>query len=1345
MRERIVSELVKEVLGPRFGSEEILEASPLAEYITGILAPVNAGIDKEAEVENLIGDMSEAEEEQIDVSVAAYPNFSPALNPLRQPSSMGISFVLKSREGNPQISICATWGRYKPLERKSWKNLWKRKSCYMIIKVLTLKPGMRKRIIPEEANYSNANGDKVSLMVYSREMGGDFLLVSVFLCNEEKEERRNPASKYIFQPQIRIRCENGTELYPFLHHIKPLYKNDEEDRVLDFLFRKTPVMARGHMCAVVWKGVDPETSVRLEEDDEAESRRPRAPPFFWVDGEVLPPKIRDEFKDVDLRTEFVPVYHITMPELEWNDRYGKPPVFDASKLAECWNPKKLRESLMPLVEGYEKWIKEGEKEVEKLSGEEREIARGNMIKHRTALARINRAIDLLLHDEDSRLAFCFSNKVMDLQRRWRERITGEEKGLKWRPFQLAFILLNIPSIAGTDREDRNFCDLLWVPTGSGKTEAYLGIAAFTMAYRRRKALRRGGQRSNGGAGTAVLTRYTLRLLTIQQFRRALRMVTACEYLRVYGLGQGPVGWRPADCHIKDDFLWGSSRFSIGLWVGGEMTPNSLLGTITYRRNRGTWKILGAVDILRDIRGEGRGEPAQIINCPCCNSLISIPEKLERGEYTIHLVFSTEGNVTDVQRDMFRDDRVIHIVTASLTSLGSRGNRNYYTLSLNLKIEAPLTAANFDNWWENIVRPSVEQIARGIVTLECARPSRLGYFLRKLRIRNRECYYDFDIFCPNPACDLNKRKWCEGCPCGLTEPSLPEAPDFNEWSEVSEVFRDGESSCVANRIPIPAYTVDDQIYHRCPTMVVATVDKFARLPFEPKAASLFGNIDRYHRYYGYYRKGIPPKDCIAIQSNPRNPLDDPRPSLPHFIVDVEPMNPPDLIIQDELHLIEGPLGSLVGIYETAIDVLCSRGDRRVKYIASTATIRRASEQVKAVFLRELFVFPPPALDASDFFFLKSDDAHPLNEEKPGRLYVGICAPGKGAQTPLLRIWALLLQYVYHLLRDKQVKPEELDPYWTIVGYFNAIRELAGAIALYKQDVIGRLQDLSGRYGSARLLPDHIELSSRIGSTALPVYLDVLEKKSLLKNQSEEVPVAIFTTNIFGVGVDIPRLGLMIVHGQPKTTSAYIQATGRIGRRNPGIVITFYKATRPRDLSHYEYFIGYHSMLHRFVEPITVYPFAPRVRDRANGPLMVALLRCAREIERVIIPPKWGVEQKLRAGYYSGAPLMRTRRYESEIEKIVEVIRKRGEKQPDRRRPDLNELDVTVQSCLDQWHIFAISKEGLIYWEKRPPGARRIYPSVLGDFSSSTGVNMDVVFENVPQSLRDIEETVGIEVP
>jgi len=254
--------------------------------------------------------------------------------------------------------------------------------------------------------------------------------------------------------------------------------------------------------------------------------------------------------------------------------------------------------------------------------------------------------------------------------------------------------------------------------------------------------------------------------------------------------------------------------------------------------------------------------------------------------------------------------------------------------------------------------------------------------------------------------------------------------------------------------VPALTVDEQLYRKLPEMIVATVDKFARMPFEPRVAQFFGNVERHHFIYGYYRKFL-----HGVDGEEEDP---PHSRYPNSRVDVSSLHPPDLIIQDELHLIEGPLGSLVGLYETAVDYLCSEAGSSPKYIASTATFSRAADQVKAVFAKELSIFPGPCLKVDDRFFIRESEAHALDDRRPGRLYLGVCAPGKGPLTPIVRIWAKLLQTVGNLRAS--VSPQELDPFWTLVGYFNAIRELAGAVALYKQDIpqrVARIQPGSGR--------------------------------------------------------------------------------------------------------------------------------------------------------------------------------------------------------------------------------------------------------------------------------------------
>jgi hypothetical protein len=600
---------------------------------------------------------------------------------------------------------------------------------------------------------------------------------------------------------------------------------------------------------------------------------------------------------------------------------------------------------------------------------------------------------------------------------------------------------------------------------------------------------------------------------------------------------------------------------------------------------------------------------------------------------------------------------------------------------------------------------------------------MGYFIRNfINEKGMLDEYDFEIICPNPDCDLHQH-WCAGGPMGwshgarLNPYEAPQEvngvhiPDGNKLWHIQEPFREN-SPHISDRIPIPAMTVDDQIYNRLPSIVVATVDKFARMPFEPRVASLFGNVTYHHLIYGYYR----PYQHQSQSTGDGHPVPAGR-RRARFFTSVAPLRPPDLILQDELHLIEGPLGSLTGVYESAIDYLCQKTERhRPKYIASTATVRRAEEQVQAVFLRELQIFPPYGLSADDRFFIKESEVHPYFDGQPGRLYMGILAPGKGPLTPVVRIWSRLLQTAF-----SQRNHRVMDDYWTLTGYFNAVRELAGVRALYRQDIPQRIREIS--LGNSRPIPDELglELSSRTSSTDLPSILN------LLNSPYPDAPDVLLTTSMFGTGVDILRIGLMVVHGQPKTTSAYIQSTGRVGRRRGALVVTFFRATRPRDLSHYEYFCGYHRQLHRFVEPITVYPFAPGVLERVTGPVGVAILR---NMKGTTVA--WDQD--------GSATKMATQRTQAqEVRDLPMILESRAQNQPALRRPTQGSVFGCMNRKLDVWQSFARNLPNLKYVEYAIT-TQPVCPVVLGD-AQHKHARLGVVYENAPQSLRDIEETTG----
>jgi hypothetical protein len=339
-----------------------------------------------------------------------------------------------------------------------------------------------------------------------------------------------------------------------------------------------------------------------------------------------------------------------------------------------------------------------------------------------------------------------------------------------------------------------------------------------------------------------------------------------------------------------------------------------------------------------------------------------------------------------------------------------------------------------------------------------------------------------------------------------------------------------------------------------------------------------------------------------------------------------LRPPDLIIQDELHLISGPLGTLVGLYETAIDKLCTwevNGKAvRPKVIASTATIKNADVQVRSLFLRTVSIFPPPGLDVRDNFF--SIQREPT-EKDFGRRYIGICAPGRRLKAALIRVYVAFLCSA-QTLYEKYGRAA--DPWMSVVGYFNSMRELGGMRRLVDDDIYSRTRKQDRRGLSKRYLSgDYLaELTSRMRSEEIPQTLDRLEaifdpdleekrREAFRTKNYQNIPPkpidVLLATNMISVGVDVKRLGLMVVAGQPKATAEYIQATSRVGRTFPGLVCTVFNWARPRDLSHYETFEHYHSTFYKHVEPLSVTPFSPGSLQRGLAGLLVSLVRLRSE--------------------------------------------------------------------------------------------------------------------------------------
>jgi hypothetical protein len=1028
--------VIAELLGPKGGpTEEVTESRVSDRYLVGMLAPRNQVAGQEEDT----GFEDAAEPEETDDGKA---------DPVRTrsdtllPSSFGMTFVVA--EGIRELEVEARWGKYDRIDSEtitkqdgSPEKAWQREPRGGTITIpLETGPISARPVDPEQPEVV------VRGIVRDGAKDGGERTVTLFIVNQQEVEKKTQLKDrfWIFQVELFVRGMGGTGSDAiFRRRGRQLAASDEdddlrwEDRELEMLYRHEQEFAVGHGIAADWT-VDP------SDPWQATEIRTVAVPQYEV-RQQTPPTADDEgyerLADVELRMDAL----ATIPAADLPGR------------------------LTPLADAYDEWI---ERQAAKLNvPEERldayaEVARRSLDACRRTSRRIREGIDLLRDDPQAAAAFQFSNRAMwqqrirsiySLGRRRRgeeaptlEEIDADPRNKSWRPFQLAFMLLNLTSITDLHHEDRShptkaIADLLWFPTGGGKTEAYLGLAAYTMGLRRLHGVIEGRP---GHSGVTVLMRYTLRLLTLQQFQRASTLLCAMEMIRREAVAQGDDRWG------KDD-----QAFSIGLWVGAKSTPNW------------TADSKSVVDALRQGQRytvSNKGSPHQLTNCPWCGTKIQ-PRNLE------------------------------------VETVGSGRGRTF-------------------------------------------------------------------MFCDSPSCEFSKRHAPEG---------------------------------------LPVCVVDEEIYRRLPSLLIATVDKFAQMPWNGLTEMLFGRVDKYCPRHGYRSP-----DTEDSESHPaRHQLPATR-SIQHPF-----LRPPDLIIQDELHLISGPLGSMVGLYETAIDELCSWevGGKRVrpKVVASTATVRNAKAQIHELFCRQLNVFPPPGIDAKENFFSKRRET----TEVPGRLYIGICTPGRSLKAALIRSFVAALAVGAKLYEDYDTAA---DPWLTTVGYFNSLRELGGMRRMVDEDVRNRLRHMDQRGLAKRLLHKVEELTSRKQSTDIPLILDRLEdqfshEKDALRQQraqqgGDQVPRPIdvmLATSMISVGVDIDRLGLMLVGGQPKSSSEYIQATSRVGRRHPGLVSTIYNWARPRDLSHFERFRHYHATFYQHVEALSVTPFAPRALDRGLSALLVSLVR------------------------------------------------------------------------------------------------------------------------------------------
>jgi len=560
---------------------------------------------------------------------------------------------------------------------------------------------------------------------------------------------------------------------------------------------------------------------------------------------------------------------------------------------------------------------------------------------------------------------------------------------------------------------------------------------------------------------------------------------------------------------------------------------------------------------------------------------------------------------------------------------------------------------------------------------------------------------------------------ENCPwCGerFTPDSFVLLPDADQPRELRIVCTNFECDFTRDR-PLPIIAVDEPLYRRLPAFLIATVDKFAALPWVGQCGVLLGGADRYDGS-GFYGAAEPGKGR----------------RLP------EPLPPPDLVIQDELHLISGPLGTMAGLYEAAIEALCLEKMEgkaiRPKIVASTATVRRAQDQIQALFARpNTQIFPPPGPDRRDSFFARIVSG----SEVPGRLYAGIAAQGRNPKEVMRRVWLALMGAAERAYRDaggQENRGNPADPYMTIVGYFNSLRELGGARRILEEQIQTtikaygsrkRIGEDHGLFQSRKTFSEVVELTSRVSTDKVAEARRRLESHF---HEAQRVDCAI-ATNMISVGLDIPRLGLMVVYGQPKLHAEYIQATSRVGRSEewPGLVVTLFNIHKPRDRSHYERFRQYHETFYRSVEVGSVTPFASRALDRGFAGALVGL---ARHSLPELTPPKGAA--RIASARIGLEPI------------LLEVFQNRVRQQPIRDEAERDELLLGVQNrivdLLDSWiAVFEAYRNvgaEMQYQKYELSGPRPLLREILEqDFESEHHRKF-----RANRSLRDVEPNVNL---
>jgi len=811
-----------------------------------------------------------------------------------------------------------------------------------------------------------------------------------------KSEKLN--QKCLFQSSIRVLSDS---ILPYKTY-EESFPFDKEAEHLNFIYRNVKSYGVGHNCSVTWN------------------------------------KSHKEVK-----TTFVPYHDIKDIKNEFDNETSDSNLAEALDIKNLSNfglPKdKIIENLQYFIDFYGSWIENQKEENEKSSDKEREIGTKIISRQEYNLKRLKSNVELLQLNENVFKAFQVANTAMFIQLiisndkdfgKYEKELTeindnipyddlsffeeypfGQKDRLKkrpqYRPFQLAFFLLSIDGIISPESKSRkDIVDLIWFPTGGGKTEAYLAVAAFTIVWRRLN-------NEIGYQGTSVIMRYTLRLLTAQQFERASKLITSLEFLR-----------------RQNEFqkILKLEQISIGLWVGMGATPNKL------------------------------DEAYQKLN--------EIDRECEKGD---------RGNPED---------------------------KNIFQISACSWCGTKVISKNENNKWD--------------YSFETGRKS-------------------FKISCLNNKCPFNKE--------------------------------------------LPVQVIDEMLYKKPPTLLFATVDKFAMLAWRSEANVFFNSLD-------------------------------------------DEKLPPDLIIQDELHLLSGPLGSITGIFESVVELLCTKNGIGPKIIASTATTRNTEHQVESLYgNRTVNIFPPSGLNYNDSFFARE------SKEESKRRYLGFMPTGKTLIDTQLQLLAHLLVARLEVYADVEIK-ELTNDYWTIVSYYNSLKDVGKIFNKVGDEVKNFTSTLQHRLSQYFQPPNNYkfnfygipgrtqELTSRVESSKIKTVLKEIEKEFNIGKIEKgkrgltflsDVVDLVMATNMISVGIDVGRLNIMLLNGMPKNVAEYIQASSRIGRKSKGLAIALLGPNRAREKSYFEHFKPFHQAFYKSVEPLSITPFTENTIKKMLSSILVTFVR------------------------------------------------------------------------------------------------------------------------------------------